>query len=159
MAIRLQYHLTLNKLQNIIFTENKEGVASVKEDILLDKFQYMVSDLLVRNKSILDGITKFQDSCARTNRAIVKSATHCGCCKILAQKQDIGSSGLQDLKFSLESHLEGTLCDECKEAIEKEMGKTLFYMASLCNTLDLNMYDILLKELDRVQLLGKYNLR
>lgn len=131
----------------------------MKEDILLDKFQYIISDLLVRNKSILDGITKFQDSCSRTNRAIVKSATHCGCCKISVQKQDLDPSGLEDLKFSLESHFEGTLCDECKEIVEKEMGKTIFYMASLCNTLDLNLYDILLKELDRVQLLGKYNLR
>lgn len=132
----------------------------MKEDILLDKFQYTIADFLIRNKSILDGITKFQDSCSSVNRAIAKTITQCGCCKINAHKQDINKdSNIDELKSSLKTHLDGDLCDNCRDAIEKEMGQTLFYMASLCNTLDLNMYDIMLKELDRVQILGKYTLR
>lgn len=132
----------------------------MKEDILLDKFQFTVADYIIRNKSILDGITKFQDSCSSVNRAIVKTITQCGCCKINAHKQDIKEdSNFEELQSSLRTHLDGSLCDNCRDTIEKEMGQTLFYMASLCNTLDLNMYDIMLKELERVQLLGKYTLR
>ena len=45
------------------------------------------------------------------------------------------------------------------DQLEKEMGKNLFYLASICNTLDLNLYDIIIKEQERVKMLGQYNLR
>ena len=132
----------------------------MKEDIVLDKFQYTVDELLIRNKSILDVITKFQDSCASVNRAVVKSITQCGCCKVSASKQEIKENlSLEELKDTLKTHLEGKMCKKCKDKLEKEIGQTLFYLASLCNTLDLNLYDIVLKELDRVQILGNYNMR
>ena len=57
------------------------------KDIMLDEFQYTAQELLVRNKSIIDLLTKFQDSNARINRGIVKSVTQCGCIKIHAKKQ------------------------------------------------------------------------
>jgi len=41
------------------------------KDIMVDEFQFTVGELLVRNKSILDLITKFQDSNGRINRGIV----------------------------------------------------------------------------------------
>jgi len=130
------------------------------KDMLLDEFQYTVSELLIRNKSILDLITKFQDSNSRINRAIVKAVTHCGCIKINAQKQEFSeNASLEELKNLLSTHLEGSLCENCRDIVEKEIGKSLFYLVSICNTLDLNLYDILLKELENVKLLGKFNLR
>jgi len=130
------------------------------KDMMLDEFQYTVLELLVRNKSIIDSITKFQDSNARVNRSIVKAVTHCGCIKINAKKQAFdGSEEFEEVQNAMETHLEGKLCDNCKDIIEKEIGRNLFYLASICNTLDLNIYDILLKELERIRLLGKYNLR
>ena len=130
------------------------------KDIMLDEFQYTVMELLVRNKSIIDSITKFQDSNARVNRSIVKAVTHCGCIKINAKKQAFHESEeFEEVQNAMETHLEGKLCDNCKDIIEKEIGRNLFYLASICNTLDLNIYDILLKELERVRLLGKYSLR
>lgn len=130
------------------------------KDIMLDEFQYTVQELLVRNKSIIDSITKFQDSNARVNRSIVKAVTHCGCVKINAKKQAFHEGEeFDEMHNVMESHLKGKLCDNCKDIIEKEIGRNLFYLASICNTLDLNIYDILLKELDRVRLLGKYSLR
>ena len=131
------------------------------KDIMVDEFQYTVLELLVRNKSIIDGITKFQDSNARVNRSIVKSVTQCGCVKINAGKQDMlrEDSGFEDVQKAVGTHLEGELCESCRDVIEKEIGKNLFYLASICNTLDLNLYDIILKELERVKMLGKYNLR
>ena len=57
------------------------------KDMLIDEFQYTVQELLFRNKSIIDSITKYQDSNARVNRAIVKAVTQCGCIRIDAKKQ------------------------------------------------------------------------
>ncbi|MCX7710804.1 MAG: DUF1573 domain-containing protein, partial [Clostridia bacterium] len=54
---------------------------------------------------------------------------------------------------------EGKLCENCRDMIEKDLGRNLFYLASICNTLDLNLYDIILKEHDRIKMLGQYNLR
>lgn len=130
------------------------------KDIIMDEFQYSVSELLIRNKSILDLITKFQDSNSRINRSIIKAVTHCGCLKINAEKQEFSeNAGLEEMKSLLSTHLEGKLCENCRDFIEKEIGRNMFYLASLCNTLDLNLYDILLKEHDNLKLLGKYNLR
>ncbi len=130
------------------------------KDILIDDFQYTAQELLVRNKSILDLITKFQDSNSRVNRAIIKSVTQCGCLTISAHKQDIPEdASFDEMKNSAAAHVEGTLCENCRDAVERDMGRNVFYLASLCNALDLNMYDIILKENDRIRMLGKYNLR
>ncbi len=130
------------------------------KDIMIDEFQYMVQELLVRNKSIVDSITKYQDSNARVNRAIVKAVTQCGCIKIHAKKQNIPENGdFDEIKTSMKTHLEGKLCDNCRDQIEKDIGRNVFYLASICNALDLNLYDIMIKEYDRLKMLGKYNLR
>ncbi len=127
---------------------------------MVDEFQYTVQELLVRNKSILDSITKFQDSNARVNRTIIKSVTQCGCMKINAKKQDMPEDGdFEEYKNAMDTHLEGKLCENCRDLIEKDVGRNLFYLASLCNTLDLNLYDIIIKEEERVKMLGQYNLR
>ena len=128
------------------------------KDIILDDFQYTVQELLVRNKSILDSLTKFQESNSRINRSIIKAVTQCGCIKITAKKQVFPEDGtFEEIRDSMNSHLEGKLCNNCKDAIEKEIGRNLFYLASISNNLDLNIYDMIIKELDRIKLLGKYN--
>lgn len=130
------------------------------KDIMVDEFQYTVQELLVRNKSIIDSITKFQDSNARVNRSIVKAVTQCGCIKINAGKQEFfEDQDFEDIRKAMETHLEGKLCENCREQIENEIGSNLFYLASICNTLDLNMYDVIIKEQERVKVLGQYNLR
>ena len=130
------------------------------KDIMVDEFQYTVQELLVRNKSIIDSITKYQDSNARVNRSIVKAVTQCGCISINAKKQDIPEDGdFEEIRNAMETHLGGRLCDNCRDQLEKEIGKNLFYLASICNTLDLNLYDIIIKEQERVKMLGQYNLR
>jgi hypothetical protein len=129
-------------------------------DLLSDEFQYTILELLIRNKSILDSLTKFQDSNSRVNRAIVKSVTHCGCIKINASKQDYSpEEDFDTIRKKMSTHVEGKLCKSCRDAIEKEIGINLFYLASICNILDLNMYDILIKELDRIKTLGNFSLR
>lgn len=130
------------------------------KDIIFDDFQNSVNDSLLRHKSVLDVLTKFSESNARVNRAVAKSVTNCGCLQINAQKQNFTEDTIiNNLHDSLNSHLEGTLCESCREVIESEIGNNLFYLTSLCNLLDINLYDILLKESDKINTLGKFTLR
>ncbi len=129
------------------------------KDMLIDEFQYTVQELLFRNKSIIDSITKYQDSNARVNRAIVKAVTQCGCIRIDAKKQKMPEDGsFEEIRKAMDTHVEGHLCESCRDLIEKELGKNLYYIASICNTLDLNLYDIIIKEQERVKMLGQYSL-
>lgn len=129
------------------------------KDLLYDHFQDSVGELLVRHKSILDILTKFQESQSRVNRAVVKAVTTCGCIEINSKKQNYSEEiSLQDLKNYMDTHLKGNLCPNCRDVIEKELGNNLFYVAALCNVLDISMYDVLLKEYEKMQTLGIYNL-
>ncbi len=131
------------------------------KDTILDELQYTSQDLLIRNKSILDSTTKMLDSSARISRTLSKAATQCGCIKIYAEKQQIPklTENLEEMQSHMQTHIEGALCDNCRELLEKDIGRNLFYLSAICNTLDLNLYDIIIKELKRLKLLGKYSLR
>lgn len=129
------------------------------KDLLCDGFQETVDEYLIRHRSVLDVLTKLTESSSRINRAVAKAVTTCGCVKIEAEKQRIppDASSLKDLKQHMKTHLEGHLCDHCTEILEDEIGRNLFYLAALCNLFDLNLYDILLKEQERVACLGIFN--
>lgn len=130
------------------------------KDTALDSFQYTVSELLIRNKSILDGMTKLEDSDSRINRTISKAVTQCGCIRINAKKQEYPENmEFDSIDGVLDTHIEGHLCSSCRDLLEKDIGRHLFYLTSICNSLDLNLYDIIIKELERLQLLGRYSLR
>ncbi|NFN95260.1 DUF1573 domain-containing protein [Clostridium botulinum] len=131
------------------------------KDIIFDDFQNSVNDSLLRHKSILDILTKYSESSSRVNRAVAKSVTNCGCININASKQNSlnEDKSVDDLSTYLESHLSGELCESCREIIEKEIGNNLFYLTSLCNNLDINLYDVLLKEHDKINTLGKFAFR
>lgn len=130
------------------------------KDTVLDEFQYTSQDLLIRNKSILDSITKMTDTCARVSRTLAKAVTQCGCIKICGEKQEIPKiNNMDEMKAHMDSHVRGTLCENCRDLLEKDIGRNLFYLAAICNTLDLNLYDIIIKELEHLKLLGKYSLR
>lgn len=133
---------------------------SKMKETTLDSFQFAVSELLVRNKSILDEMSKIQDSNVRINRTISKAVTQCGCIKINASKQDYPEDiEYTKIKDYMSSHLEGKLCPNCRDILEKDIGRHLFYLTTICNNLDLNLYDIILKESERLRLFGKFNLR
>jgi len=133
------------------------------KDCIFDNFQNSVDESLLRHRSILDILTKLQESEARVNRAVVKSITNCGCIKVEAKKQytpaNIDDINLDTFSASLDTHMQGSLCENCREIIERELGNNLFYTTSLCNLLDLNLYDVILKEYDKINTLGKYNMR
>ena len=130
------------------------------KDIIFDEFQNSVNDSLLRHKSILDLITKYSESSARVNRAIAKSVTNCGCINIKATKQSIPNvDSIDEISNCLETHLNGKICNNCREVIEREIGNNIFYLTALCNSLDINLYDVLLKEQDKIDTLGKFTFR
>lgn len=128
------------------------------KDIIFDNFQNDVNESLLRHRSILDITTKLAEANARVNRALAKSVTNCGCIEISAKKQNTFSD-TNELNPSLSTHIEGELCNNCREVIETEIGNSIFYLTSLCNCLDLNLYDIFLKEENKINILGKFTLR
>ncbi|AET65936.1 hypothetical protein Desor_0218 [Desulfosporosinus orientis DSM 765] len=126
---------------------------------LTDQFQDTVKSLLIRHQSILDIISKGQETSARVNRAVVKSVTSCGCHAVNARKKVIPpDASLADLKDLLDSQLEGLICDNCQDIIAAELGKQLFYIAALANALDISLSDVMNQELKKLQTLTIFNL-
>ena len=130
------------------------------KDIYIDDYQSIVSDLPVRNRSVLDVTSKFIIASSKVNRAVLKAATNCGCIKINAHKQNLVSDiDYEDMLKLMDTHIKGKICEECRDKIEKEVGNTLFYMTSLCNALDISVYDVILKDKESISTLGSYGLR
>ena len=122
-------------------------------------FQKTVSLNLVRHRSILDVMTKYQDACSRVNRALAKSVTACGCLKIQAGKQDLpADASLSEMSEYVQTHLEGHLCPNCSEVIEEEMGKSMFFLAAICTLTGIDLHETIRKENDRINTLGFYSL-
>jgi hypothetical protein len=129
------------------------------DDLLCDRFQEAVDKYLIRHKSIIDVLSKLNESTSRVNRAVAKAVTSCGCIQINAAKQTIPADidTLTSISEYMKNHVEGELCEYCAEILEDEIGRTLFYLAALCNVLDLNLLNILSKEQERVTCLGIFN--
>lgn len=129
----------------------------MKEAADCAQFQRKVDELLVRHRSALDVLSKFQESNARVNRAVIKAVTNCGCLIINASRQASAES-LQEMQDLSSTHLQGELCDSCSEIIETELGNNLFYLVAICNLLGLDMGSVLEKEYQKVSALGRFNL-
>lgn len=126
----------------------------------IDDFQKVVDSMLIQHQSILDIISKGQEASARVNRSVTKSVTNCGCLAVETQKNEIPEDAtLSDLKYIFHSHLKGNLCPTCREIIQSELGKQLFYIAALANTLGLSVNDIMKREEENLKTLTVYNLR
>lgn len=159
MTCTNQYNdtITNNALTGVEDMDTNNMYAEKK--INCDIFQNQVNEVLIRHKSILDVMTKLDEYNARINRAVAKSVTSCGCIKINASKQDYNKDSLEEIRSSMSDHLDGTLCPACEEIIQEEIGAYLFYLAALCNSLDLNLSDALIKEYSNIKALGVFSLK
>ena len=131
------------------------------KDLLWDEFQDAVQQGLIRHRSILDVLSKFQEASVRVSRALVKSVTTCGCVQINARKNEIPPAldvPLHELREYMNSHLDGELCANCREVVEEELGRLMFYTAAFASLLDINVYDVLIKEHKKLSALGAYHL-
>ncbi|WP_400164692.1 DUF1573 domain-containing protein [Brevibacillus sp. TJ4] len=125
----------------------------------LDDFQTQVSELLLRHRSILDVMSKVQESASRINRSLTKAVTECGCVEVVAKKQEYDATkSLDEQKKHLDTHFNGPLCEHCREVVMAEMGKNMFYMAALCNIAEIKLEDVISQESERLHTLGVFNL-
>lgn len=128
---------------------------------LATEFQQAVGEFLIRHRSIVDIISKLQESAARVQRALAKAVTACGCLEIHAERQtvpDPDDASYAELKKYVQTHLGGRICDQCRDVLETELGQTFFYATALCEVLDLKAADILAREKRRLDTLGVYSL-
>jgi hypothetical protein len=124
-----------------------------------NEFQQTVSLSLIRHRSVLDVMTKYQDACARVNRALAKAVTTCGCLEINAAKQELpADASLSEMSEYVKTHLEGHLCPNCAEIIEEEMGKSMFFLAAICTLTGIDLHGVIKRENDRITTLGFYSL-
>jgi CYTH domain-containing protein len=122
-------------------------------------FQQTVTEYLIRHRSILDVESKLSEATVRVNRAIAKAVTSCGCISIHATRQRFPAElSLTEVRDLMQSHLEGTLCDRCREALETEIGMALFYLAATCGLFGLDLEVAMKKEHNRVASLGVFHL-
>ncbi len=125
----------------------------------LQEFQQQVSELLLRHRSLLDVITKLSQASASVNRAVAKAITECGCIELSAQSQGFSEDlALDQALRRTKSHMNGKLCENCRDIVSSELGKNLFYMSALGNLLDIRMEDAVAKESEKCSTLGVFNL-
>ncbi|SCZ05636.1 DUF1573 domain-containing protein [Alkaliphilus peptidifermentans] len=125
----------------------------------INEFQSQVDDVLVRHRSVLDILTKLQESSSKVNRAVAKSATYCGCIEIHAEKQEVPEDiSYSDIKNYMKNHVKGELCDICREKIEAELSANMFYFTTLCNLFDINIEELITTHYEQLKTLGKYGL-
>ncbi|MFD2672498.1 DUF1573 domain-containing protein [Marinicrinis sediminis] len=125
----------------------------------LNEFQDLVSNLLLRHRSLLDVLSKFDQSNASVHRSVVKAVTECGCIEIHAHKQEITSEmSMEEAQEAIKSHVKGNLCESCLEAVSGQLGRNMFYVSALCNLLDLKLEHIVEEEAKRCSTLGLFNL-
>lgn len=127
----------------------------------LSSFQDCVHENLFRHKSVLDTMSKLGESSSRLNRAVTKAVTACGCLKINASERQRFPENLpfEQIKDQLSTHLEGSLCPECRDHVEEEAGRVAFYLTALCDTLGMKIEDIISSENEKLCALGKFSLR
>ncbi|TJY38893.1 DUF1573 domain-containing protein [Cohnella pontilimi] len=125
----------------------------------LQEFQQQVSELLLRHRSLLDVVTKYSQSNASVNRAVAKAITECGCIELNAKNQGFTEAmEIDQARRQSKSHMNGQLCENCKDVVRGEMGKNLFYLSAMCNLLDISLEEVVAKEADKCSTLGFFNL-
>ena len=127
--------------------------------VSLKQFQEQVSELLLRHRSLLDVLSKTQQSSASVNRSVIKAITECGCINLQANKQQFPLNlTLEEARQWIQTHVNGSLCESCVDTIVAQLGQHLFYLSAMCNILDLDMEKIVEKESKKCSTLGLFNL-
>lgn len=141
-------------------TERKnESPVTRDEEQTCESFQQAVSQYLIRHRSVLDIISKFQEANARVNRAVAKAVTSCGCVQIDADRQSCPSDiSIWEMKDHMKTHVKGKMCEQCHEILEQEVGRNLFYLTAICDVFDLKLGQVIDGERRRLSTLGVFNL-
>lgn len=125
----------------------------------LSEFQKLVSDLLLRHRSLLDILSKCDQSNASVHRSVIKSITECGCIQVKGEKQPYSQDmTVEQAQALMQTHLSGNLCDQCNEIVSEELGKSLFYLSALCNVLDIDLDKVIEDEAKKCNTLGIFKM-
>jgi hypothetical protein len=131
-------------------------------DFSFADFQEAVSDCLIRHRSVLDVMTKFQEASSRVNRAVAKSVTSCGCTEVCAKRQKFPEhpegTTLSQIKQFIDTHISGELCADCRDALENEVGRCLFYLVALCEITGVDFSEAVEREWESLRTLGVFNM-
>jgi hypothetical protein len=126
-------------------------------DTMCQEFQEVIGRYLGRHRSVLDVMSKLQEATSRTNRAVAKAVTTCGCIRVTAEKQSLPpDADYRDMSRFARTHIEGQLCETCRETLESEIGIQLLYLGGLCEILGLALGEVLESERDRLAALGPF---
>lgn len=126
----------------------------------ISAFQKRIGSHICRHKNLADTLSKASEYSARVNRAVVKAATGCGCIRFEARTQNIPEdASLETLPQYMQTCTCGELCPRCRDRIGKELGGLFFYTAALAEALGINLDEVLLDELMRLTILGRFSLR
>lgn len=140
-------------------TEQAPATPAAAAGNLPAEFQAAVSQYLIRHRSILDILAKLQETSARVQRAVSRAVTECGCLEIHAQRQQIPPGiSYWEMRSHVSTHVDGELCEHCRDVLETELGRNLFYFTALCEALHLQSDAVLRQEMKRVTTLGVFNL-
>lgn len=135
------------------------GDNAIHKEALVDRFQSLVGDVLIRHHSLLDVLSKLSESESRVQRAVAKSVTGCGCIKIEASRQTFPEeASWEGIHQQALSHVSGDLCQRDRQTIEQEVGQLLFYLTALANVLDISLYDVLVSKYNEASTLGRFYL-
>jgi len=125
----------------------------------LKQFQDQVSELLLRHRSLLDVLSKLQQSSAAVGRSVIKATTECGCIEVNASKQPYSPDmSLDDAKNQIGTHMNGHLCEHCMEVVSSEIGRHIFYISALSNLLDIDLEQVVDNESKKCATLGLFNM-
>jgi hypothetical protein len=62
------------------------------------------------------------------------------------------------MQILLTSHVDGTICANCRDIIMTELGKQIFYIAALSNTLNISLSEVITNEENKHSTLTIFNL-
>jgi hypothetical protein len=125
----------------------------------LKQFQDQVADLLLRHRSLLDVLSKLQQSSAAVGRSVIKSTTECGCIEVNASKQPyLAEMSLDEAKTQLGTHMTGHLCENCMDVVGAELGRHIFYISALSNLLEIDLEHVVENESKKCATLGLFNM-
>jgi hypothetical protein len=128
---------------------------------ITEEFQCTVKENDYFNKNILEQLAKLQEVSAKLNKTVIRACTYCGCIEINANNKLYSYDGdinLDMIKLLDPHHISGDLCEDCKDLIEKNIGSCLYYLACISNSFDLKLNEVLLKEMNKINILGKFNI-
>ncbi len=135
------------------------GDSAMHKEALVDRFQSLVDEVLIRHHSVVDVLSKLSESESRVHRAVAKSVTGCGCIKIEASRQTFPeNSSWEGIHEQALSHVSGNLCPRDRQTVEQEIGQLLFYLTALANVLDISLYDVLVGKYNEASTLGRFYL-